>query len=98
MPVDGNKSRKASPLHRMEVGLLPWISFIIVPIFGFANAGISFIGGTSDTFFNTISWGIILGLFFGKQLGIFLFTWVYVKLGFGKLPKQSTWLAQILVI
>lgn len=93
IPVDAAKSGNASPVHNMESILLPWVSYLIVPLFGFANAGISFVNSSSDAFFNHISLGIIAGLFFGKQIGIFVFTWVFVKLGLGRLPKQSSWLS-----
>lgn len=91
IPADSPSKNIPSPLIRMEAGLVPWVSFLIVPLFGFTNAGISFTGAMPGTFSNTIVWGIILGLFFGKQLGVFLFSWVCIVLRLCKLPQGTSW-------
>jgi len=81
-----------SPLHRLEKGLHPWVAFGILPIFAFANAGVSFEGMTLSVLWEPVPLGIVLGLFLGKQLGVFGFTWLMIKLGFAELPDRATWL------
>ncbi|KHD07662.1 pH-dependent sodium/proton antiporter [Candidatus Thiomargarita nelsonii] len=81
-----------SPLHRLEKGLHPWVAFGILPIFAFANAGVSFEGMTLSVLWEPVPLGIVLGLFLGKQLGVFGFTWLIIKLGFAELPDRATWL------
>lgn len=78
--------------HRLENFLRPWVAFFIMPIFAFANAGISFAGLSSEVFFNTVTLGIIAGLFLGKQSGVLMFVWILSKLKLAKLPEQVTWL------
>lgn len=80
------------PLIRIEYTLHPWVVFLIVPLFGLANAGV-IIEWTElgDTFTSPLSLGIMLGLFVGKQLGIFLATWLAVKTGFGAMPRDTNW-------
>ncbi|QGT99024.1 Na+/H+ antiporter NhaA type [Candidatus Syntrophocurvum alkaliphilum] len=80
-----------APLQRMEHILHPIAVFFIVPLFALANAGVTFIGVEGVTIFNNISLGIILGLFFGKQIGVTLFSWIAVKLGWANLPSDVTW-------
>jgi NhaA family Na+:H+ antiporter len=79
-------------LPHLEHKLHPWVAFFVLPIFAFANAGVSLFGATIDDLFNPITIGIAAGLFVGKQVGIFGICWITVKLGFAKLPKASTWL------
>jgi len=81
-----------SPLHRMEHILHPWVAFGILPIFAFANAGVSFEGMQLSILLEPVPLGIVLGLFLGKQLGVFGFTWLSVKLGLAELPNRATWL------
>ncbi len=79
-----------SPLHRME-HILAWpAAFIIVPLFGFANAGVSLSGGVSA--FSTLPLALALGLFFGKQVGIFGSIWCAVKLGIAAKPANASWI------
>jgi NhaA family Na+:H+ antiporter len=81
-----------SPLHRLEHGLAPWVAFLIVPLFGFANAGVSLAGiGLSDLF-APLPLGIAAGLFFGKQLGIFGAVWLSVRLGLATKLRGASWL------
>lgn len=79
-------------LHKLEHGLHPWVAFLILPVFAFANAGVSLVGTSVEQIFNPIVLGIVAGLFIGKQLGIFAAAWLAVKMGFAKLPKGVTWL------
>ncbi len=80
-----------SPLHRLEHALHPWVAFAIVPIFGFANAGVDITGMTAAQLMAPMPLGIALGLFLGKQLGIFASIWLAVKLGFGAKLRGATW-------
>ena len=81
-----------SPLHSLEHGLHPWSSFFILPIFAFANAGISFQGMTLAALFAPVPLGIAAGLFIGKQIGVFSFGWVMVKSGMARLPDGMGWM------
>ncbi len=93
--------RAQTPLQRLEYGLLPWSTFFIVPIFALANAGVVIGGGHAeaggahhgllDMLMTSKSLGIIAGLVIGKPVGIFLATWLAVKLGVGTLPSYVTW-------
>jgi NhaA family Na+:H+ antiporter len=71
--------------------LHPWSAFLIVPLFGFANAGISLAGFGLGKLLEPLPLGIAAGLFFGKQLGIFSLIWLSVKLGIAQRPRGSTW-------
>ncbi len=81
-----------SPLHRLEHGITPWSAFLIVPVFGFANAGVSLEGLGVEQIFAPLPLGIAAGLFFGKQLGIFAAVWLAVKTGFAQKLGGATWL------
>ena len=84
----------ASPLHRLEHALSPWVAFAIVPLFGFANAGVA-LGGTSlAVLAEPLVLGIALALFLGKQIGIFGSIRIAVALGFARPPEGTNW-AQI---
>jgi NhaA family Na+:H+ antiporter len=87
----GRPSEAESPLLRLEHSLHPWVTFLIVPIFGFANAGVSFAGMSASVLLTPVPLGIALGLFIGKQLGVFLFAWVAIRANLAKLPASSTW-------
>ncbi len=79
------------PLREMEHSLHPWIAFGIMPIFAFANAGVSLQGMSFKTLFEPIPIGIALGLIIGKQIGVFGFSYAAVKLGLAKLPSDINW-------
>ncbi len=81
-----------SPLHIMEHGIAPWSAFLIIPIFGFANAGVSLEGMGIDQIFAPLPLGIAAGLFFGKQIGIFASVWLAVKTGFAGRLGGASWL------
>ncbi|CAM2835620.1 Na+/H+ antiporter NhaA [Vibrio rarus] len=85
IPLKGKKGEH-SPLKHLEHALHPWSSFLILPIFAFANAGVSLEGISLSTLGSTLPMGIALGLLLGKPLGIFTFSWVAVKSGIAKLP------------
>ncbi|HEV7341048.1 MAG TPA: Na+/H+ antiporter NhaA [Sphingopyxis sp.] len=88
----GAPDSRTSPLHRLEHGLHPWVAFAIVPIFGFANAGVDIGGLTAEQIFAPLPLGIAAGLFFGKQIGIFGSVWLAVKLGVAGKLRGATWL------
>lgn len=75
----------------LEHSLHPWVVFLILPIFAFANAGISFHGMSIDILFEPVTLGIILGLFVGKQVGIFGTIWLSDKIGIARKPESVTW-------
>ncbi|NIJ37983.1 NhaA family Na+:H+ antiporter [Sphingopyxis panaciterrae] len=87
----GAPDSATSPLHRLEHGLHPWVAFAIVPLFGFANAGVDVGGLTAAEVFAPLPLGIAAGLFIGKQLGIFGSVWLSVKLGIAGKPAGATW-------
>ncbi|WP_427928810.1 Na+/H+ antiporter NhaA [Agrobacterium cavarae] len=80
-----------SPLHRLEHALHKPVAFIIVPIFGFANAGVSLSGLSLSVFTEPLTMGVAGGLFFGKLIGVFGVVAVLVKLGLAQLPAQASW-------
>lgn len=81
-----------SPLHVIERRLHPWVAFFIMPLFALANAGFPLQGMTLSVLTEGVVLGIILGLFIGKQLGVFGVTWLFVRAGWGKLLHNVTWL------
>ncbi|MCB9025468.1 MAG: Na+/H+ antiporter NhaA [Bdellovibrionaceae bacterium] len=81
-----------SPLDRLVHTLHPWVSFLIMPIFAFVNSGIRIEGFSFESFVHhPISLGVILGLLFGKPIGVLLFTYLAVKLNFARLPRNVSW-------
>ena len=85
------KVNKNSLLLKLEHGLAPYVAFGIMPIFAFANAGVSLEGLTFATLLNPVPLGIVLGLFFGKQIGVFVLSYISVKLKIADKPSSSTW-------
>lgn len=84
----------SSPLHRLAHGLHPWVAYLIVPIFGFANAGVSLVGVGPELLLAPLPLGVSAGLFLGKQVGVFSSLWLSVQLGIGSKPEGASW-AQI---
>ncbi len=82
-----------SPLRHLEHMLHPWVSFAIMPIFAFANAGVSFAEVTMADFLAPMPIGIAAGLFIGKQVGVFGVCWAAIRLGFCRLPEGVSWTA-----
>jgi Na+:H+ antiporter, NhaA family len=81
-----------APLDRLERALHPWVSYLIVPVFALANAGMYISGDVArEALESPVSQGVAVGLILGKPLGIVLFTWLAVKLRMGELPAGSTW-------
>jgi NhaA family Na+:H+ antiporter len=79
-----------SPLHRLEHALQPWVAYAIIPIFGFANAGVSFEGLSFDAVLSPLPLGIALGLFLGKQIGVYAFSFIAIRLGFADMPAGAS--------
>ena len=84
----GSPDDVRSPLHRLEHGLHKPVAFFIVPLFGFANAGVSFAGSGSGA---DLTLAIAAGLFVGKQLGIFSAIWLAVRCGIAERPSGASW-------
>jgi len=84
--------QRASPLQRLEQGLHPMVAYFVMPFFAFMNAGLSFSGMQWSDLFDSVTLGIILGLFLGKQLGVFGFSYAMIKLRLASLPENSSWL------
>jgi len=81
-----------SPLHSLEHGLEPYVLYLIVPIFAFANAGVVLTGLSFADLLAPLPLGIALGLIVGKQVGVFGITFAMVKLGLARLPSGATWM------
>lgn len=94
IPLEKSKAKpdnQTSPLHILEHALSKPVAFIVVPIFGFANAGISFSGLSMSAITDNLTLGIAAGLFFGKQIGVFGTAWLSIKLGLTQKPMGATW-------
>ena len=81
-----------SPLKHLEHTLHPYVAFGILPLFAFANTGIDFTGLGLDSLLHPVPLGIAAGLVIGKQIGVFGFSWIAIKLRLGKLPEGTGWL------
>lgn len=90
IPIKG-EGDEPSPLKSLEHNLHSTVAFIVLPIFAFANAGISFVDVGIAQVMSSVPLGIILGLFLGKQLGVFGFCFIAIKLGITKLPNNVNW-------
>ena len=82
--------RYVSPLKHLEHKLHPWCSYFILPLFAFANAGVSLAGVSPSSLFSPVPLGIMLGLFIGKPVGITLISWLAIRLKIAQLPEGST--------
>ena len=91
IPLRSKRDPAHSPLRELEHALHPWVAFFIVPLFAFANAGVSFAGFSLGTLLAPVPLGILTGLFLGKQIGILLFCGVVIRLGWARLPEGATW-------
>ncbi len=87
----GRPEASECPLIRLEHGLQPWVAFAVVPIFGFANAGVSFAGLALPALLEPVPLGVALGLFVGKQIGVFVFAWAAIRMRLADLPANATW-------
>jgi NhaA family Na+:H+ antiporter len=92
IPLSGRAGESRSPLMIMEVKLHRWVAFLIVPIFGFANAGVSLQGISMESLLAPVPLGVALGLLIGKQVGVLLLSALVIKAGLARLPQGSNWL------
>ena len=86
------KEKDFSLLIKIEHGISPYVAFGIMPLFAFANAGVSLEGVNFNSLLSPVPLGILLGLFFGKQIGVFLFSLVSIKLKIAEMPNNANWL------
>ncbi len=87
------KNEKKSMLLKLEHSISPYVAFGIMPIFAFANAGVSLEGLNLLSLLNPVPLGILCGLFFGKQIGVFAFSFLAIKLKFAEMPSNSNWVS-----
>jgi len=80
-------------LLKIEHSISPYVAFGIMPIFAFANAGVSLDGLNLLSLLNPVPLGILCGLFFGKQIGVFVFSYLAIKLKFAEMPSNSNWIS-----
>lgn len=85
------KNAEPSPLLTLEHALHPWVAYGILPLFAFANAGLSLSGVTVESFTHDVPMGIAVGLLLGKTVGVFGLTWLAVKVGIAALPQGANW-------
>ena len=85
------KEKDFSLLVKIEHAISPYVAFGIMPLFAFANAGVSLEGISFSSLLLPVPLGILLGLFIGKQLGVFIFSYVSIKFGFAQMPNNSNW-------
>lgn len=91
LPMRSAKNPDLSPCRSLEHDLHPFVIFGVLPVFAFANAGVPFAGIGIEDFLKPVTFGIIVGLFIGKQLGVFSLIWLTVKLGLSSRPEGTTW-------
>jgi len=87
------KEKDFSLLIKIEHAISPYVAFLIMPLFAFANAGVSLNGLTFSSLLLPVPLGILVGLFIGKQIGVMLFSYISIKLKIAQMPNNSTWLS-----
>ena len=87
------KEKDFSLLIKLEHAISPYVAFIIMPIFAFANAGVNLTGLSFSSLLAPVPLGILLGLFVGKQVGVMVISYLAVKLGAAQMPDKSNWLS-----
>ena len=92
MTIPHRKNEKDfSLLIKIEHAISPYVAFGIMPLFAFANAGVSLEGLTFSSLLDKVPLGIVLGLFVGKQIGVFIFSYISIKLKIAQMPNNSNW-------
>ena len=86
------KTKDFSLLIKLEHAISPYVAFGIMPLFAFANAGVSLEGLSFSSFLSTVPLGILLGLFLGKQIGVFIFSYISIKLKLAEMPNNANWI------
>ena len=89
-PSPGRPDDTTSPLHRLEHGLQPWVAYLVLPIFGFANAGVALGGVGLGVLAEPLPLGVAAGLFLGKQLGVFGASWAAIRLRLAPPPEGAS--------
>lgn len=89
--LESQCEKMETPLHRIEHSLPPWVSFLIMPVFAFSNAGVHILGQLGAAVRHPVTLGVMLGLLFGKPLGIMSFSWLAHKTGLGSAPAGVEW-------
>lgn len=87
----GTSDDPTSPLHRLEHGLSPWVAFLIIPLFGFANAGVAFGGMSPAVLLQPVTLGVAVALFAGKQIGVFGAAALAIRFRLASLPAGASW-------
>lgn len=93
IPMRSKTDPNYSPLKRMEQDLHSLVAFFVLPVFAFANAGVNFTGVGTEQLLHGVPLGIALGLLIGKQIGVFGFCWLAIKLKFTQLPSGMSWMS-----
>ena len=93
IPIRSNSNPDYSPLKSIEHDLHSIVTFFVLPVFAFANAGLNLRDVTLDQVFHGVPMGIALGLFLGKQIGIFGFCWLVIKMNVADLPRNMNWIS-----
>lgn len=91
LTVKDHKGKTHSPAKKLHNGLHFWVAFLVLPLFAFVNAGVDLRAMEFLSLFDPVPFGIVLGLFIGKQLGVFLFVVLAIKLKLAQLPRCTTW-------
>lgn len=92
LAIPMSDGRGGSPLQTAEHALHPWVAYLVLPVFAFANAGVYLGDVRADTLLQSVPLGIATGLLLGKPLGVFGVSWLLIRFGGARLPDQSTWL------
>jgi len=92
IPFKRDAGETQTQLERLEHDIHPSVAYGILPLFAFANAGISFEGITLESMLHPVPFGIAAGLFIGNQIGVFGFSWLAIKLGISKMPQAVNWM------
>lgn len=93
LTIPGGNRHAYSPLHHLEQLLHPLAAYVIMPLFALANAGVNLHDVSFNSLAHPVLFGIIFGLFIGKQIGVFGLSWSFIKLGYAELPDKATWSA-----
>ena len=91
LAIPMSDGRGGSPLERAEHSVQPWVAFLVLPMFAFANAGVALGGVGPEVFAQTVPLGIVAGLVLGKAVGVFGASWALIRLGPAQLPAHATW-------
>jgi NhaA family Na+:H+ antiporter len=91
LPQADHSAHDHRPLIRLEHGLHPWVAYLIVPVFGFANAGVSFLGMSWSVLLEPVTIGVTIGLFVGKQIGVMAAAWIAIRLKLATMPDHASW-------